>query len=410
MGAGPELAAEEQSLSRSRRDVVIVGAARTAIGKFGGSLAAISAPSLGATAIRAAVARAGVAAEQIDEVYMGNVVSAGIGQAPARQAALQAGLPPTVGAVAINKVCGSGLKAVMLAAQAIVAGDADIVVAGGMENMNLAPYLLKQARTGYRLGNGELIDALIHDGLWCSLENWHMGMAAEYIAEEFGVTRQAQDEFALASHQKALAAIAAGRFRSEITPVEIAQRKGPPRVFDTDECPRADTTIEALARLRAVFKKGGAVTAGNAPGISDGAAALVVCGLDVAQQQGMKPLARIGSYAHAATEPKRIFYAPVLAVKRLLQRTSEQLDDVGLIEVNEAFAAQTLVNIEELRLDPQRVNVNGGAIALGHPIGASGARTLVTLLYAMAERSVQRGLATLCLGGGEAVAMSIERL
>jgi acetyl-CoA C-acetyltransferase len=339
---------------------------------------------------------------------MGNVVSAAAGQAPARQAALLAGLPTTVGATTINKVCGSGLKAVMLAAQAIKAGDADIMVAGGMESMNLAPYMLKQARTGYRLGNGELIDALVHDGLWCPFENWHMGMAAEWIAAEFGITRQQQDEFALASHQKAVAAIAAGYFRDEVAPIEIAQRKGPPIQFDTDECPRADTSLEALAKLRPVFKEGGTVTAGNAPGITDGAAAIVVCALDVAQKMGLKPLARIAGYTHAALEPKRIFYAPVLAVRKLLQRTGESLDDYGLIEVNEAFAAQALADGKELGWDWQRVNVNGGAIALGHPIGASGTRVLVTLLHAMRRRNVKRGLATLCLGGGEAVAMSIE--
>jgi acetyl-CoA C-acetyltransferase len=285
----------------------------------------------------------------------------------------------------------------MLAAQAIKAGDADIMVAGGMESMNLAPYMLKQARTGYRLGNGELIDALVHDGLWCPFENWHMGMAAEWIAAEFGITRQQQDEFALASHQKAVAAIAAGHFRDEIAPVEIAQRKGPPILFDTDECPRADTSLEALAKLRPVFKEGGTVTAGNAPGITDGAAAVVVCALDVAQRMGLKPL-----------DPKRIFYAPVLAVRKLLQRTGESLADYGLIEVNEAFAAQALADGKELGWDWQRVNVNGGAIALGHPIGASGTRVLVTLLHAVRRRNVKRGLATLCLGGGEAVAMSIE--
>jgi acetyl-CoA C-acetyltransferase len=397
-------------MAANRREVVIVGAARTAIGKFGGALSAIPAPALGATAIKGAVARSGVPVDGIDEVYMGNVVSAAIGQAPARQAALQAGLPPTVGAATINKVCGSGLKAVMLAAQAIKAGDADIIVAGGMESMNMAPYMLKQARSGYRLGNGELIDAVVHDGLWCASENWHMGMAAEYIAEQSGVTRQAQDEFALRSHQKAVAAIAAGRFKAEIAPVEIPQRKGPPLVFDTDECPRADTSLEALARLRPVFKEGGTVTAGNAPGITDGAAAVVVCGLDTADRLGLRPLARIVGYTHAALEPKRIFYAPILAVRKLMQRTGETLDSYTLIEVNEAFAAQVLADGAELGWDWERVNVNGGAIALGHPIGASGARVLVTLLYAMAGRGVKNGLATLCLGGGEAVAMSIERV
>ncbi len=395
-------------MSPPMRDVVIVGAARTAIGKFGGALANVPAPALGAVAIEAAQTRAGIAPELIDEVYMGNVISAGAGQAPARQAALRAGLPASVGATTVNKVCGSGLKAVMMAAQAIKAGDADIIVAGGMESMNQAPYLLKQARTGYRLGNGELIDAIIQDGLWCAIENWHMGMAAEYIAEQSAISRQEQDDYAVRSHQKALAAAAAGSFRKEIVPVEIAQRKGDPTIFDSDECPRADTTSDALARLRPVFKDNGTVTAGNAPGITDGAAAVVVCGLDIAERLGLKPLARITGYAGAALEPKRIFYAPVLAVRKLMQQTGATLDDYDLIEINEAFAAQVLADGKELGWDWRRVNVNGGAIALGHPIGASGARILVTLLYALADCSVRRGLATLCLGGGEAVAMSIE--
>lgn len=398
------------SATMKTREVVIVGAARTAIGKFGGTIAAIPAPALGAAAIKAALARARVAPDLVDEVYMGNVVSAGIGQAPARQAAIQAGVPPAIGALTINKVCGSGLKAVMLAAQAIRAGDVDILVAGGMENMDMAPYLLKQARAGYRLGNGELIDALVHDGLWCAFENWHMGMAAEYIAQEFSISRRQQDEYAFNSQQKALAAIAAGRFNAEIVPLEIPQRKGPPLIFETDECPRADSSLDTLARLRPAFQEGGTVTAGNAPGICDGAAALVVCGADVAARLDLKPLARITGYTSAALEPKRIFYAPVLAVRKLLQRSGLSLPDFGLIEINEAFAAQVLADGNELGWDWQRVNVNGGAIALGHPIGASGARVLTTLLYAMIERKVSHGLATLCLGGGEAVAMSIERL
>ncbi len=392
------------------RDVVIVGAARTAIGRFGGTVSTTPAPVLGAVAIKAALERAGVQPEQVDEVLMGNVVSAGIGQAPARQAALRAGLPPTVGATTVNKVCGSGLKTVMFAAQAIKAGDADIIVAGGMESMNMGPYLLKQARTGYRLGNGELIDATVHDGLWCSFQNAHMGMAAEYIAETFGITREEQDRFALSSHQKALAAISGGHFKAEIVPVEIPQRKGPPIVFDTDECPRADTSLDALAKLRPAFKEGGTVTAGNAPGITDGAAAVAVCGWDVARRQGLKPMARIVGYTHAATEPKMLFYAPVIAVRRLMERTGEKLDDYDLLEVNEAFAAQVLADGKELGWDWDKVNIHGGAIALGHPIGASGARVLTTLLYAMVERRARRGLAVLCLGGGEAVAMSVETI
>lgn len=390
------------------RDVVILGAARSAIGRFGGSLSTVSAPALGAAALAAALARANIAPDQVDEVYMGNVLAAGLGQAPARQAALQAGIPASVGATAVNKVCGSGLKAVMLAAQAIRARDADIVVAGGMENMNLAPYLLTQARTGYRLGNGELVDAAVHDGLWCPFENWHMGMAAEYIAEQAGVTRQQQDAYAVASHEKAVAAIAAGRFRAEIAPVEIPQRKGPPLSFTVDETPRADTTADALARLRPVFKEGGTVTAGNSSAISDGAAAVVVCALDVARRLKLSPLARITGYTSACVEPKRIFFAPIIAVRKLLERTGAALSDFDLIEINEAFAAQTLADGAELGFDWQRVNVNGGAIALGHPIGASGARVLVTLIYALMQRAQRRGLATLCLGGGEAVAMSIE--
>ena len=279
-----------------------------------------------------------------------------------------------------------------------------------MESMNQAPYLLKQARSGYRLGNGELIDAIIHDGLWCAIENWHMGMAAEYIAEQSAVSRQEQDDYAVRSHQKALAAAAAGRFRQEIAAIEIPQRKGAPTIFDSDECPRSDTTSDALARLRPAFKDNGTVTAGNAPGITDGAAALVVCGLDVAQRLGLKPLARITGYTNAALEPKRIFYAPILAVRKLMERTGAQIGDYDLIEINEAFAAQVLADGKELGWDWDRVNVNGGGIALGHPIGASGARILVTLLHALADRSLRRGLATLCLGGGEAVAMSIERM
>jgi acetyl-CoA C-acetyltransferase len=392
----------------AKRSVVIVSAARTAIGRFQGTLSALPAAQLGAVAIREAVKRAGIDPARIDEVLMGNVVQAGQGQAPARQAAIKAGLPPTVGATTINKICGSGLKAVMFGAQAIMAGDADIIVAGGMESMDLGPYLLPQARQGYRLGNGVVVDATVHDGLWCPFENHHMGNSAEWIAREYGLTRQELDEFALNSHCKAIAAIQGGKFKAEIVPVEVPQRKGPPVLFDTDECPRADTTLEALAKLQPAFQKDGIVTAGNAPGITDGAAALVVMGEDTATRLGIQPLARITGYDQAAVEPLRIFTAPIFAVQKLLQKTGRKLADIDLIEVNEAFAAQAVADGKALGVDWNRVNVHGGAIALGHPIGASGARVLVTLIYALRDRALRTGLATLCLGGGEAVAMTIE--
>ncbi len=390
------------------RDVVIVGAARTPIGKFQGTLSSVPATDLGGIAIRAAVKRAGIDPATVDEVLMGQVIQAGAGQAPARQAALKAGLPNTVGATTLNKVCGSGLKAVMLGAQAIRAGDADIIVAGGMENMTRGPYLLPQARSGYRLGHAQILDATVHDGLWCAIEDWHMGMAAEFIAAQFEITRQEQDEFALRSHRRAIAAIDAGKFKDEIVPVEIPQGKGPPVLFDTDEAPRRDTSMEALSRLKPAFKQDGTVTAGNAPGITDGAAAVVLMAAEVAKAHGIEPLARITGYAQAAVDPKWLFIAPVHAVRRLMERTGRKLEDYELIEINEAFAAQTLADGKELGWDWERVNVHGGAIALGHPIGASGARVLVTLLYAMRDRGAQTGLATLCLGGGEAVAMGVE--
>jgi acetyl-CoA C-acetyltransferase len=392
----------------AKRSVVITGAVRTAIGRFQGALSTIPAAQLGAVVIREAVRRAGIDPARIDEVLMGNVVQAGQGQAPARQAAVKAGLPPTVGATTINKICGSGLKAVMCAAQAIIAGDADIIVAGGMESMDLGPYLLPQARQGYRLGNGVLVDATVHDGLWCAFENHHMGNSAEWIAREYGLTRQELDEYALNSHRKAIAAIQGGKFKAEVIPVEVPQRKGPPLLFDTDECPRADTTLEALARLQPAFRKDGMVTAGNSPGITDGAAALVVMGEDRAASLGIQPLARITGYDQAAVEPLRIFTAPIFAVQKLLQKTGYKLADMDLIEINEAFAAQTLADGRALGLDWNRVNVHGGAVALGHPIGASGARVLVTLIYALRDRGLRTGLATLCLGGGEAVAMTVE--
>jgi acetyl-CoA C-acetyltransferase len=392
----------------TKRPVVITSAARTAIGRFQGALSAIPAAQLGAVAIREAVKRSGIDPGRIDEVLMGNVVQAGQGQAPARQAAIKAGLPPTVCATTINKICGSGLKAVMFGAQAIQAGDADIIVAGGMESMDLGPHLLPQARQGYRLGNGVLVDATVHDGLWCPFENHHMGNSAEWVAREYGLTRQELDEYALNSHRKAIAAIQAGKFKAEIVPVEVPQRKGPPVVIDTDECPRADTTLEALAKLQPAFQEDGIVTAGNAPGITDGAAALVVMGEDTAATLGIQPLARITGYDQAAVEPLRIFTAPIFAVQKLLQKTGRKLADIDLVEINEAFAAQTVADGKALGVDWSRVNVHGGAIALGHPIGASGARVLVTLIYALRDRGLRTGLATLCLGGGEAVAMTIE--
>ncbi len=390
-----------------QRDVVIVGAARTPIGRFNGSLAGLPATALGGVAIRGAVERAGIDPSSVDEVYMGQVVQAGAGQAPARKAVLDAGLPPTVSATTINKVCGSGMKAAMLASQAITAGDADIIVAGGMENMSRTPYLLPGARQGYRLGNNQVVDSVIHDGLWCACEDWHMGSAADYIAREFDITRQMMDDFSLESHRRAVAAQDAGKFDAEIVPVEIPG-KGGPALFRVDEGPRRDTSIEALRRLKPAFAEDGMVTAGNAPGLTDGAAALTIMGGDVAERLGLQPLARITGFAQGALAPKRIFAAPTIAIRRLFERTGMGLDDFDLIEVNEAFAAQILANGKEVGWDWNKVNVNGGAIALGHPIGASGARILVTLIYALLDRGLRRGFAAACLGGGEAVALSLE--
>ncbi|MGQ9585172.1 MAG: acetyl-CoA C-acetyltransferase [Anaerolineae bacterium] len=389
-------------------EIVIVGAARTAIGRFAGALAETPAPELGAAVIRAALAQAGIPLTTPDEVLMGCVVPNGQGQAPARQAAIKAGLPPSVGATTVNKVCGSGLKTVMLGAAMIQVGDATCIVAGGMENMNLCPYLLPKARFGYRMGDGTVVDSMILDGLWCAFENHHMGNSAEWIAREYGLTRQELDEWALMSHQRAVAATDEGRFRAEIVPLEIPQRKGPPVVFDTDECPRRDTSLEALSRLRPAFQPDGVVTAGNSPGITDGAAAVVIMSRAAAREHGAKPLARILGYTQAAVEPLKLFTAPVFAVRRLLHRLEARVEDFDLIEINEAFAAQTVANVRELNLDPERVNVNGGAIALGHPIGCSGARVLVTLLHALQARGLSRGIAVLCLGGGEAVALAVE--
>ncbi len=394
----------------SRPEAVIVGAARTPVGRFLGALAPLSATALGAIAIREALRRAGLDPHEpgrIDEVIVGNVVSAGLGQAPARQAALGAGLPPSTPCTTVNKVCGSSLKAAMLAAQAIRAGDGVAYVAAGMESMSNAPYLLQQARAGYRLGNGELIDANIRDGLWCSFERQHMGNSAEWIAQEFGISREEMDRYSLASHQKAVAAARAGRFAAEIVPVDVPQRKGTLRV-EADEAPRPDTSLEALARLAPAFAPDGKVTAGNAPGLSDGAAAVVVMETGEAARRGLTPIARIVGYATHAVEPRRIFAAPAGAIRRLLESTGTELADYDLLEVNEAFAAQILANGRELGWDWDRVNVNGGAVALGHPIGATGARILTTLLYALRDRGLRRGLAALCLGGGEAVALGVE--
>jgi acetyl-CoA C-acetyltransferase len=395
-------------MTTNSREPVIVSAARTPIGRFQGTLAPLSAPELGAVAIRAAIERAGIDLTIVEEVLMGNVVQAGVGQAPARQAAIKAGLPPTVGATTVNKVCGSGLKAVMLAAAMVATGDGDVFVAGGMESMNNGPYMLKQARFGYRLGDGKLVDATVHDGLWCPFQDWHMGNAAEWIAREYGLTRQELDEYAYRSHMKAIAAIDEGRFKEEIVPVQVPQPKGGPILFDTDECPRRDTSLEALARLKPAFQPDGIVTAGNSPGITDGAAALVVMSRGKAEELGLRPLARIVAYAQAAVEPLKIFTAPIFAFRKLWAKTGTTVDDYDLYEINEAFAAQVVADGKELGLPWERVNVNGGAIALGHPIGCSGARILVTLIYALRQRGLRRGLASLCLGGGEAVAMAIE--
>jgi acetyl-CoA C-acetyltransferase len=395
-------------MTTNTREAVIVSAVRTAVGRFQGSLASLSASDLGAVAIRAAVERAGVDSASIDEVLMGNVVLAGQGQAPARQAAIKAGLPPTVGATTVNKICGSGLKTVMLATAMIGIGDGDIFVAGGMESMNNGPYLLQQARFGYRLGDDKLVDAMVHDGLWCAIEHHHMGNSAEWIAREYNLTREELDEYAYHSHMKAIAAIDAGHFKDEIVPVDVPQRKGPPIPFDTDEVPRRDTSLEKLARLRPAFDPDGIVTAGNSPGITDGAAATVVTSRAKAEELGVQPLARVVAYDQAAVEPLQIFTAPIFAVRKLLEKTGTTVGDYDLIEINEAFAAQTLADGRDLGFDWERVNVNGGAIALGHPIGCSGARVLVTLIYALHKRGLKHGLAALCLGGGEAVAMAIE--
>ena len=394
---------------------VILSGVRTPIGRFLGGLAPLSGPELGAVVVREAVARAGVSASEIDEVILGNVVSAGAGQAPARQAAVNGGVPAEVPSVTVNKVCGSGLKAVMLAAQAVRAGDARLVVAGGFESMSNVPYYLRGMRSGVKFGDRALQDGLVHDGLWCSFGMCHMGGHAEYTADKAGVTRADADAFALRSHQRAVAAMEAGGFRSEIAPVTVQGRRGAV-VVEADEGPRRDTSLEALGRLRPAFPNDApegldelVVTAGNAPGLNDGAAALVVASQEYAQAHGLPCLAEITGYAAAGAEPRDLFFAPVRAVRTLMDREGTAIGDYGLAEVNEAFAVQAVADVRELEMDPDRVNVHGGAVALGHPIGASGARILVTLLAAMAERDEERGLATLCLGGGAAVALAVAR-
>jgi acetyl-CoA C-acetyltransferase len=392
------------------RTPVIVAAARTPIGKFLGSLSALTAPQLGAVAIRAALERSGVPASDVDEVIMGNVVQGGVGQAPARQAMLLAGVPATVSALTINKVCGSGLKAVMLAAQSIKAGDATVVIAGGQESMSNAPHYVYGMRGGVKLGDQTMVDGVIRDGLWCASCDVHMGGHAEYTAKKANVTRKQQDEFAAASHRKAIDAQKAGRFKAEITPVTIAGKKGD-TVVDTDEGPRADTTAEGLAKLRPAFDKGddATVTAGNASSLNDGGAATVVTSQEYAEAHGLKILGRIDAYATGAVNPQDLFFAPITAVKNLMKKQGRTIDQYDLIEANEAFASQSLADGAGLSWNWDRVNVNGGAIALGHPIGASGARVLTTLLYAMQDRGLHSGLATLCLGGGDAVALSVSR-
>ena len=402
-------------MNNESRTPVILGSARTPIGRFLGGLSPLSGPALGAVTVRAAVERSGVDPSAIDEVVMGNVVSAGEGQAPARQAAVNAGLPATIPSVTVNKVCGSGLKAVMLAAQAIRAGDARAIVAGGFESMSNVPYYLRGHRGGVKFGDQEVSDGLIHDGLWCSFEGRHMGGYAEYTATRADITRERADEFALASHRKAVDAIDGGRFQSETVPVEVPARRGETLV-DTDEGPRRDTSLAALARLRPAFSRDApeevdrlVVTAGNAPGLNDGGAALVVASMEFARAHGLPVAARVTAYASAGTEPRDLFFAPIFAVRKVMDSEGRATDDYDLVEINEAFAVQTLADIDALDLDPARVNVNGGAVALGHPIGASGARILVTLVHAMEDRDAATGLATLCLGGGNAVALAVER-
>ncbi|HUF12413.1 MAG TPA: acetyl-CoA C-acyltransferase [Longimicrobiales bacterium] len=398
------------------KTAVIIEGARTPIGRFMGGLAPLGAPDLGGVAIRAALERSGIDASHIDDVVLGNVVSAGLGQAPARQAALAGGVPDTVGAMAVSRVCGSGLMAVMLGAQAIRAGDARVMVAGGMESMSNVPYYVKGMRQGVKFGHQQMTDGLLHDGLWCGFESCHMGGHAEYTAHKAGISREDADRFSLESHQRAIAAIDAGKFAAEIAPVAIETRKGT-TVIETDEPPRRDTSLEALGKLPPAFRADTSkeitdlvVTAGNAPGLNDGAAALIITSEEYARAHGFKIRARINAYSTGAVAPRELFFAPVRAVRRVMEKEGTQIGDYDLIEANEAFAVQALADGRELGWDWDRVNVHGGAVALGHPIGASGARILVTLLGAMADRDAERGLATLCLGGGDAVALSVERM
>jgi acetyl-CoA C-acetyltransferase len=388
--------------------VYILGAARTPVGKLMGGLATVPAPQLGAAAIRAAIERSGLPPDAVDEVIMGQVIQAGVGQAPARQAAIAAGVPTSANATTLNKVCASGLEAINQAGHSIRAGDSSVVIAGGMESMSQGPHLLPNARFGYRMGSATLQDAVIYDGLWSPWDDHHMGMSAEAIAEKRGISRQEQDDCSLRSHQRAVAATREGRFVDEIVPVEVAVRKGAPSVVDTDEGPRADTTAEALARLQPAFTPSGTVTAGNAPGFTDGGAAVVVAGSETVQAHGLRPFARVLGYASAATDPLWLFEAPEMALHKLFKKTGTSVDDWDLLEINEAFAAQIVANGKALDWDWDRVNVNGGAIALGHPLGATGARLVVTLLHALKNRGKQRGIAGLCHGGGGAVAMAFE--
>ncbi|UCF05537.1 MAG: acetyl-CoA C-acetyltransferase [bacterium] len=392
------------------REVVIAGAVRTAIGRFLGGLASFTAPQIGGFVVKEAVNRAGLKGDQIDEVIMGNVISAGLGQNPARQASIHGGVDVAAGAMTVNKVCGSGLKAVVLGTQAIKLGDADIVVAGGMESMSNAPYILRKARTGYRLNDGTLVDTMVYDGLWDIYKDFHMGNTGEIVAEKYKVSRQEQDEYAYNSHRKAVEAHEAGNFKEEILPVEVPQRKGEPLIVDRDEGPRGDTTAEKMAKLKPVFKKDGTVTAGNASQISDGASAMVVLAAEKAEELGVTPIARITGYATGGLEPEWVMMTPTVAVPKLLEKTSMKIDDFDLIELNEAFAVQPVAVMRELGMNPEKVNIHGGAVALGHPIGCSGARILVTLLYALKQTGGEKGLATLCLGGGNAVALSVEML
>ena len=395
----------------SLRDAVIISAMRTPTGKFQGALKGFTAPELGAIAIKAAVEKAGIPPEQIDEVIMGCVVQAGVGQAPARQAAMKAGLPPEVSALTINMVCGSGLRAVALAAQAVMLGDAEFVVAGGMESMSNIPYALPTARDGMRMGNQTAVDLMINDGLWCPFENWHMGNTGEIVADKHQISRETQDEYAYNSHRKATEAQSAGRFKDEIVPVTIPQKKGEPIILDYDETVRADTTAETLGKLKPAFKKdGGTVTAGNAPGVNDGASALVITSAEKAKELGIEPLARIVASAQSGIEPKFIMLAPVEGVKKVLKKANWEMADVDLFELNEAFSVQALGVMKELGMEGENVNVNGGAVALGHAIGNSGGRILTTLLHEMKRRDVKKGVAALCLGGGNSVALAVERV